>query len=128
MLRFLQLSAFRGIFFADGDLLSFAKIVRISPDGDLLFTALRLHFVSLAKPTFKIEGFCLCLCKVKVGKKKAHPSFTAVLRLIVIFLTEIFELAASGSNRRKFPKNDKSLRRFRWDPQFVRVLLTLKYG
>jgi hypothetical protein len=51
------------------------------------------------------------LCKVKVGKKKAHPSFTAVLRLIVIFLTEIFELAASGSNRRKFPKNYKSLRR-----------------
>jgi len=107
VLRFLQLPAFRGIGFADGDLLSFAKIVRISPDGDLLF---------------------LCLCKVKVGQKKAHPSFTAVLRLVVIFLTEIFELAASGSNKRKFPKNDKSLRRFRWGLKFVRVLLTLKCG
>jgi len=72
----------------------------------------------------KSKDFSLCLCKVKVGKKKAHPSFTAVLRLIVIFLTEIFELATwAVQTKRKFPTNSTPQRRQRREPDlfFLRV-------
>jgi hypothetical protein len=55
-------------------------------------------------------------CAKQSRQKKTHPSFTAYLHSLAIFFTKIFELAASGSNKRKFPKNCKSLRRFRWGP------------
>ena len=62
-------------------------------------------------------------CAKQSRQKKTHPSFTAYLHSLAIFFTKIFELAASGSDKRKFPKNCKSLRRFRWGPHFIRALL-----
>jgi len=48
-------------------------------------------------------------------------------KTLAIFFTKIFELAASGSDKRKFPKNCKSLRRFRWGPHFIRAPLKVYY-
>ncbi|MDG2955930.1 hypothetical protein P7L95_04035 [Bisgaard Taxon 10/6] len=77
--------------------------IEFRPMGDLLF---------------------LCLHKAKVSKKKVHPDFGAVLRLVEIFLRKISKLATLKQTY--FPKNFKSLRHLRRGPDERRIVIKVR--
>ncbi|WP_373603293.1 hypothetical protein AB3F25_07860 [Aggregatibacter sp. HMT-949] len=79
-------------FLAFNDFLLFIYI-EFRSMSDLLFTALRLHFVPLAKPTFKILRILSLLVQSKSRQKESTPCFALFPEKLGICLTEIFELA-----------------------------------